>query len=114
MDFVIEADKETMAIEVKAASRWQDRDLAGLRAFLARTRAADIRREVEVLQAYGSLPEEAFFGYEPPLARRLAAMARLRNRVAIASRLAGALAEEEAIVFAYLFGSFFFCQGSAL
>jgi predicted AAA+ superfamily ATPase len=37
VDFVIEAGGETMAIEVKAASRWQDRDLAGLRAFLART-----------------------------------------------------------------------------
>lgn len=35
VDFVVEAGRETLAIEVKAASRWTDRDLSGLRAFLA-------------------------------------------------------------------------------
>lgn len=35
VDFVIEAGRDTLAIEVKAATRWTDRDLAGLRAFLA-------------------------------------------------------------------------------
>lgn len=34
VDFVIEAGREVMAIEVKAASRWTERDLSGLRAFL--------------------------------------------------------------------------------
>lgn len=37
VDFVIEVGRDTLAIEVKAASRWTDRDLAGLRAFLAAT-----------------------------------------------------------------------------
>lgn len=37
VDFVIEAGRATLAIEVKAGSRWQERDLAGLRAFLAAT-----------------------------------------------------------------------------
>lgn len=37
VDFVIEDGRRVVAIEVKAASRWADRDLAGLRAFLART-----------------------------------------------------------------------------
>lgn len=43
VDFVIEAGRDCIAIEVKAAARWNDRDLAGLRAFLdktARCRAA--------------------------------------------------------------------------
>jgi len=35
--FVIEAGRDTLAIEVKAAARWDDRDLAGLRAFLEKT-----------------------------------------------------------------------------
>jgi len=37
VDFVIEHGRKALAIEVKAASRWGDRDFAGLRAFLART-----------------------------------------------------------------------------
>ena len=37
VDFVIETGRNVVAVEVKAASRWTDRDLAGLRAFLART-----------------------------------------------------------------------------
>ncbi len=37
VDFVIEARRDCIAIEVKAAARWNDRDLAGLRAFLDKT-----------------------------------------------------------------------------
>lgn len=37
MDFVIESKRSVFAVEVKAASRWNDDDLSGLRAFLART-----------------------------------------------------------------------------
>jgi len=37
VDFVIEIGRSTIAIEVKAAGRWQERDLAGLRAFLDKT-----------------------------------------------------------------------------
>lgn len=37
VDFVIESGTKTLAIEVKAATRWTDADLAGLRAFLDRT-----------------------------------------------------------------------------
>lgn len=37
VDFVIEAGRDCIAIEVKAAARWNDRDLAGLRAFLDKT-----------------------------------------------------------------------------
>ena len=37
VDFVIEAGRDTVAIEVKAAARWDDRDLAALRAFLGKT-----------------------------------------------------------------------------
>ncbi|MBM3356342.1 MAG: DUF4143 domain-containing protein [Betaproteobacteria bacterium] len=37
VDFVIEAGRDSLAIEVKAAARWDDRDLAGLRAFLDKT-----------------------------------------------------------------------------
>lgn len=36
VDFVIESGKSLLAIEVKAASRWEDRDLHGLRAFMER------------------------------------------------------------------------------
>jgi len=39
VDFVVEAGRETLALEVTAASRWRDRDLAGLRVFLDRTPA---------------------------------------------------------------------------
>lgn len=35
VDFVIEVGREVLAIEVKAASRWNDRDLSGLKAFLS-------------------------------------------------------------------------------
>jgi len=37
VDFVIEAGNKCLAIEVKSAARWNDRDLAGLRAFLSAT-----------------------------------------------------------------------------
>jgi predicted AAA+ superfamily ATPase len=37
VDFVIEAGRECLAIEVKSASRWGDKDLSGLKAFLAAT-----------------------------------------------------------------------------
>jgi hypothetical protein len=37
VDFVIESGRDTLAIEVKSAGRWAERDLAGLRAFLAQT-----------------------------------------------------------------------------
>ncbi|MDA8146079.1 MAG: ATP-binding protein [Thermaerobacter sp.] len=37
VDFVVEVGRETLAMEVKAASRWDRRDLAGLKAFLSVT-----------------------------------------------------------------------------
>ena len=37
VDFVIEANRRVFAIEVKAATRWSEGDLSGLRAFLDRT-----------------------------------------------------------------------------
>ncbi|MBN1625103.1 MAG: ATP-binding protein [Deltaproteobacteria bacterium] len=37
VDFVIEAGKSCMALELKSGSRWQERDLAGLKAFLNTT-----------------------------------------------------------------------------
>ena len=37
VDFVVEVGRDTLAIEVKATARWDDRDLAGLRAFLGKT-----------------------------------------------------------------------------
>jgi len=39
VDFVIEVGRKVFAIEVKAATRWRDSDLSGLRAFLDRTPA---------------------------------------------------------------------------
>ncbi len=39
VDFVIEAGCKVFAIEVKAATRWDDGDLAGLRAFVGKTPA---------------------------------------------------------------------------
>jgi predicted AAA+ superfamily ATPase len=48
VDFIIESGRDCMAIEVKSAARWDDRDLAGLRAFLEKTR----RCRVAIL-AYG-------------------------------------------------------------
>ncbi|MBM4033800.1 MAG: ATP-binding protein [Planctomycetes bacterium] len=39
VDFVIEAGRKVLAVEVKAATRWAESDLAGLRAFVARTPA---------------------------------------------------------------------------
>jgi hypothetical protein len=38
VDFVLEAGNRCMAIEIKAASRWDEHDLAGLRAFLTATK----------------------------------------------------------------------------
>jgi predicted AAA+ superfamily ATPase len=37
VDFVIEAERSCIALELKSAARWQERDLAGLKAFLAAT-----------------------------------------------------------------------------
>jgi len=37
VDFVVEVGREVLAIELKAGARWNDRDLAGLRAFLQKT-----------------------------------------------------------------------------
>jgi hypothetical protein len=37
VDFLVEAGREVLAIEVKAASRWTESDLPSLRAFLAAT-----------------------------------------------------------------------------
>ena len=37
VDFVVESGRDCLAIEVKAAPRWTDRDLSGLRIFLERT-----------------------------------------------------------------------------
>lgn len=39
VDFVIESGRKVIAIEVKAATRWSEADLSGLRAFLQRTPA---------------------------------------------------------------------------
>ncbi len=39
VDFVIEHDRKVTGIEVKAATRWSERDLSGLQAFLERTPA---------------------------------------------------------------------------
>ena len=39
VDFVIEAGRRVFALEVKAATRWSESDLSGLRAFLERTPA---------------------------------------------------------------------------
>ncbi|MBM4040447.1 MAG: ATP-binding protein [Planctomycetes bacterium] len=41
VDFVIEAGRRVFAIEVKAGTRWTESDLAGLRAFVARTSACE-------------------------------------------------------------------------
>lgn len=38
VDFVVEVGRECLAIEVKAAGRWTQRDVAGLRTFLDQTR----------------------------------------------------------------------------
>ena len=37
VDFVIETSLGTIAVEVKNSSRWQEKDLSGLKAFLAST-----------------------------------------------------------------------------
>jgi hypothetical protein len=37
VDFVIETNRKVFAVEVKAATRWSESDLSGLRAFLDRT-----------------------------------------------------------------------------
>lgn len=39
VDFVIEMGRKVFAFEIKAATRWTDSDLSGLRAFLERTPA---------------------------------------------------------------------------
>ncbi len=42
VDFVVEVGRDCLAIEVKAAPRWTERDLSGLRIFLERTRRCRI------------------------------------------------------------------------
>jgi predicted AAA+ superfamily ATPase len=37
VDFIVEAGRDTLAIEIKSSGRWSDRDTAGLRAFLDRS-----------------------------------------------------------------------------
>lgn len=37
VDFIVEAGNKCIAIEVKGSARWEDRDLAGFRAFLSTT-----------------------------------------------------------------------------
>jgi hypothetical protein len=37
VDFVIEAGRSCLALELKAAARWRERDLKGLKAFLKAT-----------------------------------------------------------------------------
>jgi hypothetical protein len=37
VDFVIEVERSCIALELKSAARWQERDLAGLKAFLDAT-----------------------------------------------------------------------------
>jgi hypothetical protein len=37
VDFVIEKGREVMAIEIKAATRWDNKDFSGLKAFLKAT-----------------------------------------------------------------------------
>ncbi len=37
VDFVIEAGRECMALEIKSGTKWDEKDLAGLRAFLSST-----------------------------------------------------------------------------
>jgi len=39
VDFVIELGRKVFAVEVKAATRWSESDLSGLRAFMERTPA---------------------------------------------------------------------------
>ena len=39
VDFVVESGRRVCAIEVKAATRWSNADMSGLRAFLDRTPA---------------------------------------------------------------------------
>ena len=37
VDFVIESGRDSLAVEIKAAAQWKNRDFAGLRAFLDKT-----------------------------------------------------------------------------
>jgi predicted AAA+ superfamily ATPase len=37
VDFIVEAGKSCIALELKSGSRWQERDLSGLKAFLNAT-----------------------------------------------------------------------------
>ena len=37
VDFVVESGRDCIAVEVRAGSRWNERDLGGLRAFLTHT-----------------------------------------------------------------------------
>lgn len=38
VDFIIEAGRNCMALEIKSAARWQEKDLSGLKTFLAETK----------------------------------------------------------------------------
>jgi predicted AAA+ superfamily ATPase len=37
VDFIIEAGRKCIAIEVKASARWEEKDLSGIKAFLSAT-----------------------------------------------------------------------------
>jgi hypothetical protein len=37
VDFIIEANRQCIALEIKSTGRWNERDLSGLKAFLATT-----------------------------------------------------------------------------
>jgi hypothetical protein len=37
VDFVIEAGRECLALEIKSAARWREKDLSGLKSFLTAT-----------------------------------------------------------------------------
>ena len=58
VDFVVESGRDCLAIEVKAASRWTERDLAGLRAFpehtpRCRTVASRVMWEMKMAHSSG-------------------------------------------------------------
>jgi hypothetical protein len=65
VDFVIEAGRQVFSIEVKAASRWNESDLSGLRAFLERTPAC-----VAAVLAHNGLPAVAAPQADKPWRRR--------------------------------------------
>ncbi len=70
VDFVVEAGRETLAIEVKGASRWSGQDLSGLNALLdkaPRCRAAilaygNLRTETGTMHAAGEISSVVLSG----------------------------------------------------